>query len=307
MPTTFRLSEAALFESRQQPWRNVPLPWGSGQPVSSMMVPDELAFLYYLTRVHYGGQGAIVDLGPLAGGSAYALAAGMNKSVFKVHSFDLWRAWPECKSYFPGLDLKTGDDLLPAFLQNTAPYNDRIVPYKGDILLQRWCGEPIEIIFIDAAKSPALMLHIIREFYLYLIPGAFIVHQDYVSSQCPWIHIAERELGEYFQVYDSPDGGSVCFRLRKRFTAHAILPGNYFNKLPLSRACQLLNEAVCLFPACWERLCVRLAWAEYLLRARRLAEAKAVYDDVIGDRFIECEGVRNDVKFLCSEIAAQLI
>lgn len=307
MPATFRLVDAALFEGRQQPWRDLPLPWEHGYSIPSMMAPEELTFLYYLARVHYRGKGAIVDLGPLAGGSAYALAARMPETGFHIHSFDLWRAWPECKPYFPGRDLKPGDDLLPAFLQNIAPYTDRVVPHKGDILHQHWPGEPIEIMFIDAAKSPALMLHIIREFYPHLTPGACIVHQDYVSSECPWIHIAERELREYFQVYDSPTGGSVCFRLINRFPPKAILPPDYFDRLPLSRARQLLHDAARLFPDCWERLCVRLAWAQYLWNAGLFEEAKSVYDQVISSPAVECAGVRNDLRYVCSKIAAQLI
>ena len=307
MAATFKLADAVLFDGGLQPWRELSLPWTSGQPVPSMMSPDELAFLHYLARIQYRGEGAIVDLGPLAGGSAYALASGMGASAFRVHSFDYWRSWADCGQWFPGLDLQPGDDLLPAFLDNLGPYKERIVPYQGDILSQSWCGEPVEIIFIDAAKSPMLMLHIIREFYPRLVQGGWLVHQDYVSSRCPWIHIAERELRDYFEVYDSPFGGTVCFRLIRKFPRDAVPGVDYFARLPLDRARQLLRDAELLFSVCWERLCVRLAAAHYLLMAGQFIEAKETFDQVISDPLIECNGVQNDVRMICSKIAGCLI
>jgi predicted O-methyltransferase YrrM len=43
-------------------------------PIPSMIIPGEAQFLHYVAREHYKGDGAIVEFGPLVGGSTHALA-----------------------------------------------------------------------------------------------------------------------------------------------------------------------------------------------------------------------------------------
>ena len=283
---TYKLTAATLFDGRQQPWRSVALPW-STFPIPSMICDDEVRFLYYLTSCHYRGKGSIVDMGPLAGGSTYAMAAGMTGG--RIHSYDLWRYCPGFEPYFGRM--RESADLLPAFRANLAKYAKRITPHPGDILEQNWTAGAIELMFIDAAKSPALMHHIANEYFPHLMPGAYVVHQDFVSAEDPWIHVAMGILGEHFEVVDSPDGGSVCFRVVKPIPAHPLPAGYLEGQRHHIRAARQMFSS-------WHGLCLELAEAHYLAFTGYPAEARAMLDTVRKHSLYEPARYAYDVKLV---------
>ncbi len=131
-----------------------------------MMTPDELQFLHYLTAKHYTSAGAILDFGPLAGASSFSLASGLG-ATGHIFSYDMWHFFPDWQRFFPQRMLQEGDDILPLFLEYVAAFCQHITPHKGDLSHQRWGGEPIEMIFIDAARSPGAMQHMVNEFLVY--------------------------------------------------------------------------------------------------------------------------------------------
>ena len=64
---TFKLTEATLLEGQQQPWELLKSGFEPNPPIPSLICVHERKFLHYLTKYHFVGKGAIVDLGPLAG------------------------------------------------------------------------------------------------------------------------------------------------------------------------------------------------------------------------------------------------
>jgi len=242
-----------------------------------MICEDEIRLLHYLARAYYTGAGALVDLGPLAGGSTYALASGLgDRSDGRIFSYDLWDFHRDWERFFAGKNLQPGDDIMPLFLENVTPFRGRITAVKGDIAAQRWTGGPIEILFVDAAKTPEVMRHIANEFFPHLIRGAIVVHQDYVSAEDPWIHVAMGELGAHFEVTDSPEGGSVCFRLMEPVPPNA-LSSRYFDsqnaRRHLQRARSLLHD--------WHGLCVWLAEANYAAMHGDQSAAREILEAVL--------------------------
>jgi hypothetical protein len=101
-----------------------------------------------------------------------------------------------------------GESFLDEFEHRVAFYRDRIVVHAEDLLETQWPGAPIELLFVDAMKTPALTAAIAREFFPSLIDGAVVVHQDFIYAWCPWIHV-------------------LMFRLRDRFEPYAAIPSSY--------------------------------------------------------------------------------
>ena len=266
MPTeihssTFKLAEVILFDGVPQPWELLEHTF-DGPPIPSMICAQELRFLHYLTHHHYTGAGAVVDLGPLFGSSSYALLSGMSRGC--IQSYDLWEFFPDCEGLL-GESLPLGTDIYPLFKENLSRFADRVAPHKGDLLQYVWTGGPIEILFIDAAKSPELMLHIANDLFPSLIPGAFVIQQDWVSYGTPWIQIAMGLLAEFFEIMDSPEGGTVCFRVKRRIPSRVLASGYFMDP----RAAEFLDKAADSLSA-RHGLFVRLGEAHYwILRGDR--------------------------------------
>jgi hypothetical protein len=294
-----KIAGALSFAVGPQPWRAQAWPRPS---IPSMICADEIDFLYYLARNEYQGRGAILEFGPLGGASTFALAAGAPQAV--LHAYDLWAYFESLGEYFPGYNFRPGQNVLPAFLENIQPYRDRVHTHRGDLRKQRWNRNPIEIVFVDAAKTPESLLHLYREFFPYVVPGGWILWQDYVSGTCPWIHLALEELADYFEYWDSPEGGTVVTRLKKPLPRDA-LPKNYFSKLPLDHARALLERARLRCPG-WEALDVWLAEALWLALSKRPAEAAAVTEAVRRDPRFPLAAFDYDLHFIAHWTEAAL-
>jgi hypothetical protein len=283
--TTFKLDDALLFTPQPQPWRAVARPVEEVNPIPSMIHPDESLLLYWLAAHYYRGEGRIVDLGPLAGGSAHSLAAGLadrksdNRPRGQIDSYDFWGYLRNFQEYFPGQDLKPGDDLLGFFKTNLGPLLPYVTPHKGDLCSYPWPDDPIEILFIDAAKTPACMDFIARRLFPHLIPGrSIVIHQDYISATCPWIHLVMEHLRDSFEYVDSPEGGSVCFVPVRPIPENA-LPDDFFEALPVADARRRLRGARANVRG-WYKLCLWLGEAFHLTQVGEYAQAETIVRQV---------------------------
>ena len=294
---TFKLGAAYLFDTGPQPWRSEA--WTRPQ-IPSMIGIDEIDFLHYLARTQYSKQGSIIEFGPLGGASTCALAAGAPEAT--LHAYDFWTYHEALRDYFPGRRLRPGQSVLPAFLENIRPFRDRVRVHRGDLTRQRWGSGPIEIVFVDAAKTPASLLHMFREFFPWVVPQGWIVWQDYVSSTCPWIHLALEELADYFEYWDSPEGGTVVTRLKCPLPREP-LPAGYFETLPLERARAHLARARDRFPG-WEALDIWLAEALWLALAGCAAESQNILKAVPQDSRFSQGSFDYDLKFIAHWIEA---
>jgi hypothetical protein len=286
-----------LFDKGPQPWRTEA--WIRPQ-IPSMISPDEIDFLHYLARTQYRNRGSIVEFGPLGGASTWALAAGAPEAA--LHAYDFWIYHETLRDYFPGRRLRPGQSVLPVFLENIRPFRDRVRVHRGDLTRQRWTSGPIEIVFVDAAKTPASLLHMFREFFPWVVPQGWILWQDYVSATCPWIHLALEELADYFEYWDSPEGGTVVTRL-KRSLPREELPIRYFETLPLERARAHLNRARDRFPG-WEALDIWLAEALWLALAGCAAESRNIVQAVRQDSRFSSGSFDYDLNFIAHWIEA---
>src|SRR6202012_5380603 len=78
-----------------------------------------------------------------------------------------------------------------------------IASHAGNFLDQKWSGDPIEILFIDVAKTAALNAHAIGEFFPNLVPEtSIVVHQDYFHCWHPHIHVSMEFLSDEFELLD---------------------------------------------------------------------------------------------------------
>jgi len=148
---------------------------------------NSLAGLIWLAEEKFEGWGAIVELGVWLGSSSAALAEGLRRqnSAAKIHSLDLFR-WENYMTDLAGPVLKEGDDFLPLYLKETAPYSRWIEPRKADLMNASWDGGPIEILFVDSAKTWDLANAILNGFGRHLVAGrSRIVLQDF---RFPYAH-----------------------------------------------------------------------------------------------------------------------
>src|SRR5205814_9280033 len=140
--------------------------------------------------------GAIVDLGCFLGGTTIALADGLalNRRAHRqqIHAYDLftwnegYEAWAK-ETELAGR-FAPGESFLPEFLKRTEQWRDSISVHKEDLREARWAGGPIELLYIDAMKSPKVAGAIALNFFPHLIPGkSYIAHQDFPHYVTWWI------------------------------------------------------------------------------------------------------------------------
>ena len=184
MPTVSEIE--AEFAAR--PWLAVsPDDLGPAAEVPTMLTAEERLLYHWLGR-RVQGDGATVDLGAYAGGSAARLLSGLARSGrrFHVHSYDRFRSsrafWAK---FMPDEPLPASDDadLLPVARRHLAPWQAHVTLHIGDIGEERWTGGPIEILSVDAAKGAAMADHIAAEFFPALVPGRSIMVQPWLPAQ----------------------------------------------------------------------------------------------------------------------------
>ncbi|HLY55018.1 MAG TPA: hypothetical protein VKS60_05645, partial [Stellaceae bacterium] len=189
--------------------------------VTAMLTREDRLLLHHIARHCYTGQGAVIDAGCFIGGSTVALAHGLKgwseaagRPAPVVHSYDLFEVGGMTRGARLPAHLKPGDSFRPVFEANIRPYRDRVEIHEGDIRAETWSGGPIEILFIDCAKSPDIGDAIVERFFPHLIPGvSIVVQQDYLyPSWNAWLHIAMEALSPYFEILTDCGIDSVAFR-----------------------------------------------------------------------------------------------
>jgi predicted O-methyltransferase YrrM len=179
--------------------------------VKGMLGEEERRLLYWLARYNFTGDGSIIDAGAFIGASAFCLAAGAagNPNISAkpvIHSYDLFVALDQYVADSISRDIRPlalGQPYIDIFNAQNAEHLDSIKTYSGDFLNHLWDKTPIEILFIDIAKTQELNSHILREFFPYLIPGkSIVVQQDFYHVWHPYIHVTMEYLSDYFEVID---------------------------------------------------------------------------------------------------------
>jgi hypothetical protein len=172
-----------------------------------MISLQERRLLYGLAKDRYRGQGIIIDGGAFLGASAIAFAHGLRDNgaislasipAPPIHVFERAIAGANlerhaAKSGLP--PIPKGESFEPLLRDLLKPVSDLLQFHIGDIL--RYDGndlDGIEICFLDILKTPLVALHAMRLFFPQLLPGAFIVQQDYFFSDLPFVKVLNEAL-----------------------------------------------------------------------------------------------------------------
>lgn len=183
--------------------------------IPSMLSADEKALYYEIAR-GYTGAGAIVEMGPWMGSGTVQICRGLAQTGhdWSLTVIDRFR-WNELyASRYPGMGLKDGDEFESRFRQNLSPWLDRITCVATELAeLTKVYTPPddIELLYVDAPKSWAMLWSILNIFGPKLRPGARLVFQDYLhitSRQLIWLLASVRQLAPTLVVRE---GTSVAF------------------------------------------------------------------------------------------------
>jgi hypothetical protein len=216
--------------------------------VNSMLSTAEKRMLYYLTREYYSGRGAIADMGTYLGGSTICFAVALQErghtgraihsyDLFKLSNFELERDFKDN----PPRDLRTRE----IFDHNLREYASLITVHEGDVLNFPWTNGPIELLFIDIAKSYKVFDHILLSYFPSLVPNqSLVILQDYIWKDTgPWHHVVMEKLSDYFEYLFDTTINSVVFVLTKPIPREE-LERCLWTEIPFDEKVQLMDRAI---------------------------------------------------------------
>jgi hypothetical protein len=240
-----------MLDHRREPWLREEL---APPGVPTMVSRAEQRYLHWLTRTQWRDEGHVLEIGPWLGGSTLCLARGMAlahpAARHRLHAFDnfTWRAF---MGRFAPLSLDDGQSFEPHFHANVAEQRARIVAHAlalpdeaipGDVEATGVRGsaassappfvwdprEPIEILFVDGAKSWRGMRWLLRSTAPSLrAERALLVCQDFKHWGSSWVPLLIARLaGALELVHVVRRGSTATFRLR------AALPQARIDALP---------------------------------------------------------------------------
>jgi predicted O-methyltransferase YrrM len=190
--------------------------------VPTMLSEEEIRLLRWATHEYYEGEGEIIDAGCFLGGSTMALAEGLARNErtsarqMTIHTFDRFIVHPHEMGAFyitPFAQIQSAGSFRASFEENVTPLRSRIQVTEGDLLQQVWSKKPVEILFVDVAKTPQLNEHLIKEFFPQLIPGrSLLIQQDYNWHGLPWLVLGMDFFAEKFEILDDLPYGTRMYR-----------------------------------------------------------------------------------------------
>src|SRR5581483_8925374 len=127
-------------------------------------------------------------------------------------------------------------------------YLEYIIPVPGDLLKMKWTGEPIEILFVDIAKSWALNNWVLSETFPRLIPGtSVVIQQDYCHFVEWWLQVVMEYFSDRFEFLEVIKGASAIFRCIAPISNEEAQRD--LSRLPLSEKIRLMERAAARVPA----------------------------------------------------------
>jgi hypothetical protein len=202
-----------MVDLRGKPWNQLVVdPKSDLFRVIGWLGEEERRCLCWLAKEVYTGAGLIVDGGSYIGASAYCLAEGLSQNPTtsftepSIYAYDLFVALDEYVVNDINEKVRRmalNESYFDIFQQQTAKYCDLIKVFRGDICQYSLLDKPIEILFIDVAKTLEINKHLAREFFPALIPGkSLVIQQDFYHLWHPYIHVTMEYLRDYFEILD---------------------------------------------------------------------------------------------------------
>jgi hypothetical protein len=219
------MTDPAPFAAR--PWRALPDAALAAATVPTMLNAEERRLYLWLARDWARGEGAIVDLGCFAGGSAAILAEGQRQAgrALPVHAYDAFRISEPLKARFlypVGIAPFEGEDMLPVAQALLAPWGTAVL-HPGRIETQVWDGGPIEILAMDASKTAATMDAMAAAFLPAMVPGrGVVIQQDFLHWRQPWIAVQMFLLDACFEPVAHAPRDTVVFRCLRAPSAEEV-------------------------------------------------------------------------------------
>ncbi|WP_058557578.1 class I SAM-dependent methyltransferase [Thiohalocapsa sp. ML1] len=234
-----------------------------------MISEEEQQYLNWLGSCYWTGAGAIVELGPWLGGSSYCLATGMaanrHRGNHRLHCFDnfIWRPFMAQRA---PITLENGASFEAYFRANLQDYAELLSVHRVSIPddvnhqdhwaktnrdthptlpLISWTRElPVEILFIDGAKSWDGFRYVLAEFARSLLPGTtLLVMQDYKDWAAYWIPAILEIIGEKIEIVHLLSSNTVSFRLAQPINADDVARIPLFDQVTLAEAETLIAQA----------------------------------------------------------------
>jgi hypothetical protein len=204
----------------------------SRRPPACMLSASETRLLSALTARHFEGRGLIVDAGCGTGGSTVCLCDGL----FQNAAIDRQRVWVHCFDRFifdhPEYYRFLANGLPPParnqtfihhFFHNLGASRDLCMVHAGDFHAAVWDDTPIELLFVDIAKTRSLLCKVISLFFKRLIPGvSIIVHQDFDRPNLFWIIESVGYLLDFCQIVGGVVGASIVLKVQERIPDERI-------------------------------------------------------------------------------------
>lgn len=220
--------ERVVTGIREHAWYKEIPPEVLPDSIATMLAFGERQMLYWLAR-ELPIPGVIVDVGAFIGGSTQALAAGFaaNTSTTgklgRIHTYDMFLAPRDSYSLtLIGNDKRPGDTVIDVFNANLGMLLPLVIAHVGDFLSFEPPAEPINLLFIDIAKSRALNEHLVRRYFRKLVPGkSILIQQDYNDHSCPWVKVTMEFFRDHFE-YLSDESASRLYSVKKLPTTDEI-------------------------------------------------------------------------------------
>jgi hypothetical protein len=180
--------------------------------VPTMMSRGERVMLHWLAR-EFPSDGHIIDAGCFLGGSTLPLATGLKLrgGAGKIHSYDMFLAGKDGYSLnLIGNGKKRGETLLDLFGKSIEDYASMINVYAGDIMTAGVPNVPVDILFVDIAKSREINRKIVHDFFSLMTPGrSILIQQDYNDHSCQWVNATMELLKDSFERLTDESGSRV--------------------------------------------------------------------------------------------------
>lgn len=260
------------------PWKNIDFDYPN---VPTMISAEERNYLYWLGSQFWRGRGHVVEIGPWLGGSTICLAAGMSKnsqnSSFNLHVYDNF-IWREFMSQRCALPIEAGESFQTYFEHNVRNYFNVITIHRQTLpadsvtrdkldasisikaneeipQLEWGIEEPVEILFIDGAKSWDGFRHLLTNFCKFMEPGNnLIVCQDYKYWGAYWIPLIMEYFSDKFKFVHNLPNNTVAFSLVSQISHDEIHRLGSVDNFDLDEGLGLLESASQRFLAQGDRL-----------------------------------------------------
>lgn len=214
-----------MSNTSSNPWQQTRFDFPADLP--TMITPEERQYLYWLGADVWQGEGYVVEIGPWLGGSTWCLAAGMRQSGHPIDKrlvvYDNF-VWRDFMSSRTSLDLKPGDCFQSEFQKNLQEFEstidswkqtlpDEVIEHDREAHSKRYTdsenvplfrgvpgSDPVEILFIDGAKSWMGQKHLLLHVAERMIPGkSILVCQDFKYWGNYWVPMLSAMLGDDLQ------------------------------------------------------------------------------------------------------------